>query len=575
MIEVIDSYYKQYGENGHIEYKMENGKKYDDLKKRIIQFSFQLVRCDFSNIIELSTLFTILIQDVINYQDKSLLCVLFMLIGQCRDIHYGKGERDLSYMMITSFYYFYPKLTIKLLYRFVNNEDNNLPYGSWKDIKLLCNYINNTCFDENHPLIEECINIMNNQLREDDHKFIYGGKDISLCARWVPRESSKYKWLFKRLAENYFKQYLQTAKTEIQMKKAKTKAYMDYRILINILNDRLDTVQIKMCGQRWSTIDHNKTTSVTLAKNKLAFMNKGKKRGTIHNEDREKCAENFIHFIESKIKKGENLKGQCVGLVDYVKNSLEIIKNNISNFDIETKEIEIEILNSQFLDFLKKVGNLENMIAMVDQSGSMYSGNDHAGLAALGLGIVIANKSSLGKRVMTFSEEPSWISLENCCSFHECIKELQLHQSKSGFNTNFYRALKLILNACVDNKLDNSIVSNMVLVIFSDMQIDDGDDKTQPFPSMYDGIKKMYSNYGYTSLPHILFWNLRKTSGFPSCCTKTNTTMFSGYSPALLNTFISKGIDALKEVTPWSMLLESLNIPRYECLKKDFYDMLM
>ena len=235
---------------------------------------------------------------------------------------------------------------------------------------------------------------------------------------------------------------------------------------------------------------------------------------------------------------------------------------------VESNKLEIDVLNSQFADFLSRVGDLENMIAMVDQSGSMYS-EDDAGLAALGLGTVVANKSALGKRVMTFSAEPSWISLEQCSTFHDCMKELKLHSHKAGLNTNFYKALKLILDSCVSANLPDSIVSNMVLAIFSDMQIDVGDNRKQRLATMYDGIKDMYNDAGYSSVPHILFWNLRSTTGAPSSSSTKNTTMFSGYSPALLNTFCSKGMDMLQNITPWHMLVESLNIPRYDCLRKD------
>mgnify|MGYP001198871949 CR=1 FL=1 len=70
------------------------------------------------------------------------------------------------------------------------------------------------------------------------------------------------------------------------------------------------------------------------------------------------------------------------------------------------------------------------------------------------------------------------------------------------------------------------------------------------------------------SPPHIVFWNLRKTNGFPSLTTEKNTTMMSGYSPVLLNAFIEKGMDALAEFSPETMFLELMNKPRYDCLEK-------
>ena len=67
------------------------------------------------------------------------------------------------------------------------------------------------------------------------------------------------------------------------------------------------------------------------------------------------------------------------------------------------------------------------------------------------------------------------------------------------------------------------------------------------------------------SPPHILFWNLRQTSGFPVLTEQKNVTMISGFSPALLNQFCNKGIDALKNVNPWTQLVDSLDNIRFNC----------
>jgi hypothetical protein len=66
--------------------------------------------------------------------------------------------------------------------------------------------------------------------------------------------------------------------------------------------------------------------------------------------------------------------------------------------------------------------------------------------------------------------------------------------------------------------------------------------------------------------PHILFWNLKSTSGFPSLSTQKNCSMMSGFSPALLNLFCEKGITALQYCTPWSVLEKSLENPRYKIM---------
>ena len=69
-------------------------------------------------------------------------------------------------------------------------------------------------------------------------------------------------------------------------------------------------------------------------------------------------------------------------------------------------------------------------------------------------------------------------------------------------------------------------------------------------------------------MPHILFWNLRKTSGFPAKSCSKNITFLSGFSSTLLNVFCTKGIEALRESTPMVMLNNVLNTDRYNIVEE-------
>jgi len=71
---------------------------------------------------------------------------------------------------------------------------------------------------------------------------------------------------------------------------------------------------------------------------------------------------------------------------------------------------------------------------------------------------------------------------------------------------------------------------------------------------------------GY-KMPHILFWNLRNTDGFPELSYQDNVTMLSGYSPMLLNSFLQEGMVGLNDITPWNMLKKMLDHERYNHLE--------
>ena len=206
------------------------------------------------------------------------------------------------------------------------------------------------------------------------------------------------------------------------------------------------------------------------------------------------------------------------------------------------------------------------MIAMVDVSGSM-SGDPMN--AAIALGIRVAEKSMLGKRVMTFSASPNWVNLTGEDTFIGMVE--MVSRADWGMNTNFAAALKMILDAIVSQKLKPEDVEDMVLAIFSDMQIDQADPRST---SLMTSIETQYAEAGQRlwgkpfKAPHILFWNLRSTSGFPTLSTQKNISMMSGFSPALLNLFCEEGLSALQSCTPWSLFIKSLNNERYQSLDK-------
>jgi hypothetical protein len=97
--------------------------------------------------------------------------------------------------------------------------------------------------------------------------------------------------------------------------------------------------------------------------------------------------------------------------------------------------------------------------------------------------------------------------------------------------------------------------------------------------TLYENISNKFHKAGMRSkfgvaypVPHILFWNLRKTNGFPVLSTQKNVTMMSGYSSALLNVLSDKGMEGLKEFTPAKMLMDLLDNDRYSILDEDLYE---
>lgn len=544
----------QLGENGSSEYTWSNS-----VRERILQLSFQLTRTrDANTINNLAIQTDKILKDLYSSFKFGSICreeyieymsIMFRMIGQTRDIVDGKGEYGLSYMLLEVWHNNHPELAKFAFKLFViYSDETQHPFGSWKDVKYL--YKKNKL----SPLVQYGCGLLLDQLKLD-----LVSETPSLAAKWVPREKSQFGDLFTTLALTYFNHYLTSAKTEEAKRKAVIKAKMDFRKLITSLNIKLDTVQIKQCGLNWSEIDPTKQTSITMHKQKKAFLNL-KKNGEQRSqqEDRVNCANHFKEFAE-KASKGEvEVKGARIGLNDFTKEALELINRCKQTSD------EASILNAQWLNNSKQTGALGKMIAMVDVSGSMTGDPMNAAIA---LGIRVAEKSMLGKRVMTFSASPSWVNLQGQDKFVDMVNIVK--RADWGMNTNFAAALKMILDAIVTQKLKPEDVEDMVLVIFSDMQMDQADKQST---SLIQTIERQYAEAGQRlwdkpfKAPHILFWNLRSTSGFPSLSTQNNASMMSGFSPALLNVFCEEGLSALQSCTPWSLFIKGLDNERYKVM---------
>jgi len=561
MVDALDSFTPtQLGENGNPEYAWSN-----DLQELLLQISFQMVRTKDSTGLK-TKLVDFMRQASAPVQSgsemasakKALLTIAFKMIAQVRDVTDGKGECDLGYMQILVWNDFYPAMARFALNQFVNAEGH--PYGSWKDVKRFCAYAVAHGVAKENPIIAYALALIGLQIRED---MAPGATTLSLAAKWVPRETSKQNgWMFKIIAKSYYPEIMQTADDADRRRKASIKCCTLFRKVLSDLNRRLDTVQIKQCANTWADIDHGKVTSITITKQKNALLNKrkdGSQRSEL--EDRITCADNFKARIAAAVKGEVVIKGKRVGMDTFTQEALDIIGRGCNDAD------RIAIINSQWKDSSSLTGELGAMVAVVDTSGSMFP---EAILAAIALGIRVAEHSLLGKRVMTFSSTPKWHNLDHCDGFVDTVKSLK--EAEWAMSTCFRSCMELFLDAAVQKNLSPEQVKGMTIAVFSDMQIDSAD-RNGTDATMHEAVRIMYHDVGMKAHgipyepPHMLYWNLRSRNGTPCLSSVKNVSMLSGYSPSLLNLFCEKGVEGLMGSTPWTMLVESLAKPRYQCME--------
>jgi len=559
---------------------------------------------------------------------------MFKILAHTRDIVCGKGEYMLFYVMLIEWakldFRFFDFMIRSLVYDMSTIETDSRshpkhPLGSWKDMKYFLTYMKAELIDssgtnarvlkdykdiqQERDLYSKCVNtivlLINEQLRADYAVYSERRTDsisLSLVAKWIPREKSKkFGWLYYYLTMNYYQHEIPSDQTHPSYERAVNRAFMNYRKMISALNKQLDTTQVKMCSKNWSDIDFSHTTSITTHKQTKSFLNlkqNGKTMRYPDDADREGCRYNYEEFL-CDVKEGkQRIKGARVSVVDLVKSALSN-KHLVAPLSPSSSTPVIDTINALWKDNSVSNGadNLGGMIAMCDVSGSMESENSNPLHAAIGLSIRVAERSALGPRIMTFSERPQWIQLGISDDSDTFVKQVvKVRGSNWGMTTNFYYALDLIRQVIEDNKMPRDVVEKLTLVIFSDMQICDASPDLQNIEkknTLFENIRQMFAKMGerlYGSSetetetqaqaqaqaqaplkpPHIVFWNLRKTTGFPCLSTDENVSMMSGFSPSLLNVFCQKGVNGLKNYTPWNTLIETLNNSRYAVFEDAF-----
>ena len=550
MLQALDSsnHKKCLNENNGIAYSWSESKY--SKSELIVQYYYQCVlNCDLE---DMEAIYEKLIQETIytEYFDYILKIIL-----HTRDIYNGKGLWSLTYAMLSVLtkYCFeknminkdvYFKILKTIVSPFFIDKKEEKPYGSWKDMKYFLNDLKNNCFE---PLIidEIIINIYIPQINEDI-KNMNLQKPISLCGKWLPRESSKkHKWLAKRIAQLYHNNVIKTISSQKEI-------YKNYRILVSNFNKYLEVTQIYMNNSDWDKIDFNKVTSKTMLRYNNSFLNK--KNYNI--ENREICKKNFINFINDKIANNKSLKG------GYNIMPHELVGELLYSYTDTLCENKINVINLQWnsiIDELKKQDNnfMKNYISCIDVSPSMYYDSTTPFTSAIGLGLACAEINETN-RVFTFSEIPQWIDItEN--NFDKKVNIIK--NSHWGSRTNIHIMFEKILIDCINNNVSNEEMNNYGLIIFSDMQFDSANNVNET--ELFESIREEYENNGYDNIPFLIFWNLRQTNNFPTIENSKNSLKISGNSASLFKIFMTLKLDDIKKISNWTLIKYVLDNERY------------
>jgi hypothetical protein len=568
------------GENG----QYQEGWSTRTFEEGITKLFYQLVRVDKKTgqdkLAALRNLYNDLVSAAASARDQRQINLLVSLLFQTRDISGGKGEYALFYELLTVWDTYMdmdnvakimePMLTL-LLDKDTANALHGLQqvhsYGSWKDLKYILEKIRTHKGLSTTQAVEHIyesriasflIEFAVSALKRADS----GYSTNSLISRWLPREKSKFGWQAKVLADRLGRH---TGRSSI----SKEAALKSYRQTVARLNKALGTVQINQCAGTWANIDFDKEcTSITMARQKKAFVCAGSNKQATEIEDRQKCKENYTKYLDECKSGDKKIKAARTSPGDMVKAFWKGIPSEYARYN-GMSQTDADTYNLMWKQQQENSGMaLKNCVPILDTSGSMTWENCPL-YDATAVALKIAESSNLGKRVMTFSNTPSWINLEDTTTLQEMVKAVVERSHDVGMSTNMQLAFQMVCDACVSKDITPEEVEDICLVVLSDMQANAGTYSVGT-DILEDVVRNMFHEAGLRttharpySPPTMVWWNMRTTNGAPCSTTSKNTVMMSGYDATVLSTVMESGIEELKKLTAWDNLKKLLEKERY------------
>lgn len=328
-------------------------------------------------------------------------------------------------------------------------------------------------------------------------------EQVSLLAKWLKsiNASSKETRRLGRLTAKHFGM-----------------SEKEYRKMLSKLRKHIDVVECKMSANEWNKIEYSHVPSIAMKNYVKAFLRNDKERFEKYIQN----VKNGQEKINASVLYPHDLLNKVIDYASMYWGSLEI-KNDIPQEVFETYQEQWNALPQYSI-------TEENVIPVIDCSGSMYSGGVILPIivgSALGTYLAEHNKGLWKNKIITFSQTPEVVSLNEDDAFYE--KAVIISKSTNALNTNLQAVFDLILDTAKRNKLSDEEMPQSIIIV-SDMEFDNIDvHKTN-----FEVIKNKFEEAGY-KMPRIIFWNvLGRPKNYPATIEDVDALLFSGFSPVVI-----------------------------------------
>lgn len=424
-----------------------------------------------------------------NTTGKSVLD-LFASIGSCREM--AKSHPD---VLIKKFYEAFvedPKKAIAILFWARSIRDGA---GERNVFRVIVKWLLSDAKTGYSTIIQDNIEQIANLGYWKDLVFVYDNTDNlnlknkivslwckaieefnKLAMKWLPKNHELY-----RRVKDYFK--------------VTNKAFR--KIIKNA-----DTVEQKMCAQKWEDIDVSKVPSQAFNNYKKTF---------------------FKHIGAEKVIADAMLNGLNTGAI--YPHEITKIFRQYSSDDI------VKIADIQWKNLKDFVDEEQKFITVCDMSGSMdwKVGNTTAMNIAIALSLYCSERLTgpFKNKIIAFNDEAAIITDNPNKSIFDRYKEIE-NYSSWGTTTNIISVFKTILKLALQAESPKDIPSSVL--ILSDMQFNSG---VRYDTSLMDSIRSQYKKHGI-KMPSVIYWNLVETNTGFHDSQYDNVAFASGFNPKLL-----------------------------------------
>lgn len=340
-----------------------------------------------------------------------------------------------------------------------------------------------------------------------------------LLAKWLPRKNKTKSGKLK------YGNFLSNLRKHL---KITPKQYR--HMVVEVSN----TVEQRMCANKWKDIDYSKIPSAAFNKYRKAWMRNDELR--------------FISFIEDAKKKLETTGEKVI-------NAKAIFPYDIyRSFKRGADRNSIDLQWESLPNYMENSN--ERILPICDVSGSMQHYGDGIPMEmSVSLGVYISerNTSIFKDAFVTFSTKPEMQYLQGTVT----DRFAQLRRAHWELNTDLDAVFDLVLGKAIDNSVPENEMPTMLLVI-TDLQFD----SKYVQLTAYDRIIEKYELAGY-KMPRLVFWNVRASmETFPVSSDTKDVALVGGASPSVLKSILS-GAD---DFTPRGIMMNTLNDKSYNVI---------